>query len=79
MSDQVTVLIICFLNKCSFSKLNYAEILDSSCSFVNNVISLVLRNSRNSDLDSENISLIWHSVSDGQKSCSSKGVSLIGI
>ena len=34
---------------------------------------------RHSDTDSENVSLIWHSVSDGQKTCSSKDVSLIGI
>ena len=40
-----------------------------------NVISLVLRDS---DTDSENVSLIRHSVSDGQKTCNSKGVSLIG-
>ena len=54
---------------------------DVSCSMFNNlifsnVISLVLRDS---DTDSENVSLIWLSVSDGQKACSSKGVSLIGI
>ena len=33
---------------------------------------------RDSDIESENINLIWFSVPDGQKTCSSKGVSLIG-
>ena len=32
-----------------------------------------------SDTDSENVSLVRRSVSDGQKPCSSKGVSLMGI
>ena len=40
------------------------------------VISLVLRDS---DTDSENVSFIRRSVSDGQNTCSSKGVSLIVI
>ena len=40
------------------------------------VISLVLKDS---DTDSENVSLIRLSVSDGQKTSSSKGESLIGI
>ena len=31
------------------------------------------------DTNSENVSLIWPSVSDGEKTCSSKGVSLVGI
>ena len=45
--------------------------------FINvNVISLVLRDS---DTDSENVSLIRRSVSNSQKTCSSTGVSLIGI
>ena len=47
---------------------------DVSCDMFSYVISLVLKES---DTDSENVSLIWHSVSDGQKACSSKGVSLI--
>ena len=47
-----------------------------SCSMFSNVISLVVKGS---DTDSENVSLIWHSESDGQKTCSSKGVSLIDI
>ena len=42
---------------------------------INSVISLVLRDS---DTDSENVSLIQCSVSDGQKTLSSKGVSLLG-
>ena len=40
-----------------------------------NVISLVLSDS---DSDSENVSLIRRLVSDGQKTCISKGTSLIG-
>ena len=40
-----------------------------------NVISLVLSDS---DSDSENVSLIRRLVSDGQKTCISKGISLIG-
>ena len=34
-----------------------------SCSMFSNVISLVIRDS---DIDSENVSLIWLSISDGQ-------------
>ena len=41
-----------------------------------NVISLVLRDN---DTDLENVSLIRRSVSDGQKTCSSRVVSLICI
>ena len=37
---------------------------------ISNDISLVLRDS---DMDSENFSLIWHSVSDGQKNVQFKG------
>ena len=36
-----------------------------------NVISFVIRDS---DKDSENLSLIWRSVSDDQKTCSSEGI-----
>ena len=43
---------------------------------ISNFISLVLRDS---DRDSENVSLIRRSVSDGQKTCSSKCVSRIDI
>ena len=43
---------------------------------ISNVISLVLRDS---DTDSQNVSLILRSVSDGQKSYNSKDVSMIGI
>ena len=62
-------------------KYNFAETFAVSCGMlsnviISNVISLFLRNS---DMDSENVSLILHSVSDGQKTFSSKGVSLIGI
>ena len=42
---------------------------------ISSVISLVLRDS---DTDSENVSLTQCSVSDGQKTLSSKGVSLLG-
>ena len=41
-----------------------------------NVNSLILRAG---DMDSENVSLIRLSVSDGQITCSSRGVSLTGI
>ena len=41
-----------------------------------NVTILVLRDS---GTDSENVNFIRRSVSDGQKTCSSKGVSLTGI
>ena len=62
-------------------KRNYVGTSDVSCGMFRNVIiskviSLVLRNS---DTDSENVSLIRHSVSDGRKTCSANGVSLIGI
>ena len=43
-----------------------------SCCIVSNVISHV---SRDNDIYSGNVSLIQCSVSDGQKTCSSKGVS----
>ena len=43
----------------------------SSNFIISNVISLVLRKS---DIDAENDILIWRSVSDGQKTCSSKGI-----
>ena len=65
-----------FLKRNSVLKGNYAGIFDFSCGMFSNVISLVLKQS---DKDSENVSLIRFSVSDGQKTCSSKGVSLIGI
>ena len=55
---------------------NYMGTCDVSCVCFSNVISLILRDSI---MDSENVSLIQPSVSDGQKTCSSKGVSLIGI
>ena len=62
-------------------KHNYAGTFDVSCGMfsnvsISNVIGLVLRYS---DIGSENISFIRLSVSDGQKTCSSKCVSLIGI
>ena len=52
------------------------EILTFLFSILSNVTSHVFRDR---DTDSGNISLISLSVSDGQKTCSSKGVSLIGI
>ena len=43
---------------------------------VSNVLNLALRDR---DTDTENVTLIRLSVSDDQKTCSSKGVSLVGI
>ena len=42
---------------------------------IRNVISLVLRDT---DTDSKNVIFVRRSISDGQKTCSSKGISLIG-
>ena len=64
------------LNRNSILKCNYAGTIGVSCDMLNDVISIILRNS---DTDSENVSLIQRSVSDGQKTCTPKGVSLIGI
>ena len=62
-------------------KRNYAGTFDVSCGMFSNVpisstINLVLRGS---DTDSENVNLIRRSISEGQKTYSSKGVPLIGI
>ena len=86
MSDQVTVLIMCLLytfnSHKKFHFIRYSlGTFDVFCGMfcnviISNVISLVLKDS---DTDSGNVSLIWRSVSDGQKTCSSKGVSLMGI
>ena len=57
-------------------KSNYAGTSDDSCGMFSDVISLVLRDS---DTDSESVILIPLSVSDHQKTCSSKGVSSIRI
>ena len=55
-------------------------IFDVSCGMFSNVIVFspepVLRDN---DTDSEKVNLMWLFVSDSQKTCSSKGVSLIGI
>ena len=62
-------------------KRNYVGTFDDvSCGMfsnfiISNIISLVLSDS---DTESENVNLIRCSVSDGQKTCSSKVVSLIG-
>ena len=69
---QIELLYIIYLR-------NYMGTFDVSCCMFSNVIfsnviRLVLRDS---DTDSENVSLIRCSVTDGQKTCSSKGVSLI--
>ena len=56
-------------------QLNCAGTFDA-CDMYSNVISLV---SRDSDTDIVNVSLILRSISDGQKTCSSKGISLIGM
>ena len=70
-SHQVTVLIICLLytfsQRNSIFKLNYAGKFNVSCGMFSNIISLILRAS---DTDSENASLLWRYVSDGQKTCS---------
>ena len=55
--------------------LEYPRTFDISCGMFSNIISLVLRESYT---DLEKVCSIWHSVSDGQKTCSSKGESLIG-
>ena len=54
----------------------YAGTFDVPYGMFNNAISLVLGDS---ETDSENIILIWRSVSDGQKTCSSMDVSLIDV
>ena len=73
--------IIYLFLKYSIFKRNYLETYDVSCSMfsnviISNIISLILRDN---DLDSENVSLIRLSMSDGQKTCNSNVVSLIGI
>ena len=50
-------------------KCNYMGTFDVSCGMLSYFISLVLRDS---DTDSENVSLIQPSVSDGRKTCSSR-------
>ena len=83
-SDQVTVLIIgsfiLFAQKKFHFKCNDTCKLDISCiifsNVIGNIISLVLRDT---DTSSENVSLVQHLVSDGQKTCSLKCVTLIGI
>ena len=73
-----------FLKRNSIFKHNYMGAFDVSCVMFSNVNVFVLYCAtnpslilRDSDTDPENVSLIWLSVSDGQKTCSSKGVSLI--
>ena len=65
-------IIYLFLKRNSILNGNYAGTFDISCSMFSNVISLVLRDG---DTDSK-VKLIQHSVSYGQKTCRSKGVSL---
>ena len=79
--DTMHQIIISLLNTRSSKEIPYLKLITryyltflAAC--FSNVISLVLRDS---DADSENVSLIRRSVSDGQKTCSSNGVSLIGI
>ena len=43
---------------------------------ISDVVRLVVRDS---DMDSEDVSLIQSSVSEGQRKCSSKGVLSIGV
>ena len=66
----------CLLYFNSIFKHTYVYTFDFSSGMFSNDISLVLREC---DTDSENVSLIRRTVSDGQKTCNSKGVSLIGI
>ena len=66
-------IIYLFLKRNPISRRNYAGTLDVSFDTFNNAISLVLRDS---DTDSENVS--QRSGSNGQKTWSSKSVSLIG-
>ena len=71
MSDQLTVFIMyLFFKRNSIFKHNYARTFDVSCGMFSNVISLILRDG---DTDSEIISLIWRSVSDGQINMQFKG------
>ena len=64
------------LKRNSIFERNYAGTFDVSCNMFSDDISLVLRDS---NINSENISLIQLSISDGQKTCNAKSVSLIGI
>ena len=73
--------IIYIFSKKYHIKCNYAGTFDVSSGVVSNVIisnviSFVLGDS---NADSENVSLKRRFISDGQKICSSKVVSLIGI
>ena len=63
---KVTVLIF-LLYTFPFFKRKYVGIFDVTRDISSNAISFVLKNG---DTDSENVSLIWRFVSDGQKTCS---------
>ena len=85
MSDKVSIVIICLLYTFSKKKksaftCNYMGIFDVSCGMFSIIIVFspgpVLRDM---DMDSDNINLMWLFASDGQKTCSSKGVSRIAI
>ena len=65
-------IIYLFLNRNFIFKRNYSGTFDVSCDTFSNVISLVLK-------DSENVTLIRLSASDGLEKCSSKCVSLIHV
>ena len=69
-------IIYSFLKRNSIFKRNYGGTFDVSCIMFSNVFHLLLRVN---DMESENVTLIRRSVSDGQKTSSSKGVSLIGV
>ena len=74
MADQVTSLIICLLHTVSSKEIPVVNIItvDVFCNIMySNIISFLLRDS---DTDSENVSLIRRSVSECQKTCSSKGI-----
>ena len=65
-----------FLKRNSILNVITREHLTFLAGMFTNVVSLILRDG---DTDSENVSLIRRSASHGQKTCNSKGVSLIGM
>ena len=71
---------ITFTQKKLHFERNYAVTLDVSCGMISNIIisNVINLNYGVNDTDLENVSLIWRSISDGQKTCSSKDASLIG-
>ena len=76
MPHWALALVLTFPQKIYHFKCNYAGIFYISCSMFNNLISLILRDKR---YGFRKCQFDRRSVSDGQKTCSSKGVSLIGV